>query len=38
MAESEWAKEMAQELKVGRARKAEEDAKLLEDKQEGICF
>jgi hypothetical protein len=29
-AESEWAKGMAQELKVGRARKAEEDAKLLE--------
>jgi len=30
MAESEWAKRMAQEFKAGKARKAEEDAKLQE--------
>lgn|SRR5208337_1606372 len=30
MAESEWAKRMAQEFKAGKARKAEEDTKLQE--------
>ncbi len=38
MAESEWAKGTVQEFKAGKERKAEEDAMLLEDKQEGICF
>jgi len=38
MAESGCAKGMVQEFKVGRTRKAEEDAMLLEDKQEGIAF
>jgi hypothetical protein len=38
MAESEWAKGMAQEVKGGRAQKAQEDAMFLEDKQEGIAF
>jgi hypothetical protein len=33
MAESEWAKRMAQEFKAGKARKAEEDAKLLEEQR-----
>jgi len=33
MAESEWAKRMAQEFKAGRGRKAEEDAKLLEEER-----
>jgi hypothetical protein len=32
-AESEWAKRMAQEFKAGRARKAEEDGKLLEEQR-----
>ena len=31
MKESEWAKRMAQEFKAGKARKAEEDAKLQEE-------
>jgi hypothetical protein len=31
MAESEWAKRMAQEFKAGKERKAEEDAKLQEE-------
>jgi hypothetical protein len=30
MAESEWAKGMAQEFKAGKARKAEEDGKVLQ--------
>ena len=33
MAESEWAKRMAQEFKAGKGRKAEEDAKLLEEER-----
>jgi hypothetical protein len=32
-AESEWAKRMAQEFKAGKARKAEEDGKLLEEQR-----
>jgi hypothetical protein len=31
-AESIWAKKMVREFKAGKARKAQEDAKLLEDK------
>jgi transcriptional regulator with XRE-family HTH domain len=33
MAESEWAKRMAQEFKAGKVRKAEEDAELLEEQR-----
>jgi hypothetical protein len=33
MPESEWAKRLAQEFKAGKARKAEEDAKLLEEQR-----
>jgi len=33
MAESEWAKGMAQEFKAGKARKAEEDGKVLEEQR-----
>jgi hypothetical protein len=40
MAESEWAKGMAQELKAGKARKAEEDGKLLGEQttRKGFAF
>jgi len=40
MAESEWAKRMAQEFKAGKARKAEEDAKLQEEQttRKGFAF
>jgi hypothetical protein len=38
MAGSEWAKRMAEEFEAGKERKAEEDAMLLEEKQEGIAF
>jgi|GEM_PF-1168886 hypothetical protein len=40
MAESEWAKGMAQELKAGKARKAEGDGKLLKEQttRKGFAF